>query len=276
MQGDQADRYRLDYVHTAVESHHRRAHRLDMLSIRGPDCHTSALRTCGSMQAVLKTEFPQGMNIIYESVGGDMFKTCLGALGRQGRLVVIGMMSQYGAGWPQTALKGVPEMLLAKSASLNGFFLVHYASMFRKHLRQLTQAMLQGQLKVNMDSTVFRYVLLPKKTTLTLPVTLTKLRIPDLETHNCTADALFGVKLQLLIAMLGRMVALSGHYIRKLVCSHCMSYLGVTCMLWCAMTLHRGVEAAQDAVEHLQSGISIGKAYIQIASELPSQASSRL
>lgn len=108
------------------------------------------------MQDVLKAEFPKGMNIIYESVGGEMFKTCLGALSRQGRLVVIGMMSQYGAGWPQTALKGVPEMLLAKSASLNGFFLPVYAYLFRKHLSQLTRAMMQGQLKVNMDTTVFR------------------------------------------------------------------------------------------------------------------------
>ena len=85
-----------------------------------------------------------------------MFKTCLGALGRKGRLVVIGMMSQYGAGWPQTALKGLPEMLLYKSASLNGFFLIHYAHLFKQHLSQLTNLMLQGQLKVGMDSTVFR------------------------------------------------------------------------------------------------------------------------
>ena len=110
-----------------------------------------------ALQDVLKKEFPNGMNIIYESVGGEMFKTCLGALGRQGRLVVIGMMSQYGTGWPQTTLKGIPEMLLAKSASLNGFFLPVYASLFKNHLSQLTQAMMQGQLKVNMDTTLFRY-----------------------------------------------------------------------------------------------------------------------
>lgn len=144
-------------------------------------------------KAVLKKEYPNGINIIYESVGGDMFKTCLGALGRQGRLVVIGMMSQYGAGWPQTALKGVPEMLLYKSASLNGFFLIHYAHLFKKHLGRLASAMMQGQLKVNMDSTVFR-----------------------------------------------------------------------------------GVDAVQDAVEHLQSGRSIGKVYVQIATDLPPHAKSRL
>ena len=114
-------------------------------------------RTKVVWQAVLKKEFPKGINIIYESVGGNMFKTCLGALGKQGRLVIIGMMSQYGAGWPQTALTGVPEMLLGKSASLNGFFLVHYVHLYKKHLGQLSRAMLQGQLKVNINSTVFRY-----------------------------------------------------------------------------------------------------------------------
>lgn len=107
---------------------------------------------------MLKTEFPKGIDVIYESVGGDMFKTCLGALGQKGRLVVIGMMSQYGAGWPQSALKGVPEMLLYKSASLNGFFLIHYAYLFKQHLSQLTNFMLQGQLKVGMDSAEFRSV----------------------------------------------------------------------------------------------------------------------
>lgn len=89
-----------------------------------------------------------------------MFKTCLNALGRQGRLVIIGMMSQYGAGWPQEALKGVPEKLLYKSASLTGFFVIHYAHLFKKHLAQLTRLMMQGQLKVNMDSALFRWVFL--------------------------------------------------------------------------------------------------------------------
>ena len=123
----------------------------------GHNCsHTNAI-VCWC-QDVLKKEFPKGIDVIYESVGGDMFKTCLGALGQKGRLVVIGMMSQYGAGWPQSALKGVPEMLLYKSASLNGFFLIHYAYLFKQHLSQLTNFMMQGQLKVGMDSAAFRSV----------------------------------------------------------------------------------------------------------------------
>ena len=47
----------------------------------------------------------RGMDIIWESVGGDMFRTCLRALAQGGRLIVIGMMSQYSSGWKQVCLR---------------------------------------------------------------------------------------------------------------------------------------------------------------------------
>jgi NADPH-dependent curcumin reductase CurA len=43
---------------------------------------------------VLKKEFPRGVDIIYESVGGETFDVCLNALAVYGRLIVIGMISQ--------------------------------------------------------------------------------------------------------------------------------------------------------------------------------------
>ena len=43
---------------------------------------------------VLKKEFPKGVDIIYESVGGNMFDLCINALAIRGRLIVIGMISQ--------------------------------------------------------------------------------------------------------------------------------------------------------------------------------------
>jgi NADPH-dependent curcumin reductase CurA len=43
---------------------------------------------------VLKKEFPRGVDIIYESVGGETFYVCLNALAVYGRLIVIGMISQ--------------------------------------------------------------------------------------------------------------------------------------------------------------------------------------
>jgi NADPH-dependent curcumin reductase CurA len=47
-----------------------------------------------SLKAVLRKEYPKGIDLVYESVGGDMFRTAVGALADKGRLVIIGMMSQ--------------------------------------------------------------------------------------------------------------------------------------------------------------------------------------
>jgi NADPH-dependent curcumin reductase CurA len=69
---------------------------------------------------VLKKEYRSGVDVVYESVGGEMFKTAVDALAFKGRLVIIGMMSQYGDGWPIDSHPGLPEKLLKKSASLIG------------------------------------------------------------------------------------------------------------------------------------------------------------
>jgi NADPH-dependent curcumin reductase CurA len=50
---------------------------------------------------VLKKEFPRGVDIIYESVGGGMFDLCLNALAVHGHLIVIGMISQVILAEPQ-------------------------------------------------------------------------------------------------------------------------------------------------------------------------------
>lgn len=69
---------------------------------------------------VLRKEYRKGVDVVYESVGGGMFKVAVDALAQRGRLLVIGMMSQYGKGWPLDDHPGLPEKLLKKSASLIG------------------------------------------------------------------------------------------------------------------------------------------------------------
>jgi len=43
-----------------------------------------------SVRAVLRAEFPKGVDVAYESVGGEMFDAALASLAPRGRLVVIG------------------------------------------------------------------------------------------------------------------------------------------------------------------------------------------
>ncbi|KAK6136876.1 hypothetical protein DH2020_029388 [Rehmannia glutinosa] len=80
---------------------------------------------------VLKAEFPKGVDIVYESVGGEMFDLCLNALATYGRLVVIGMISQA------------------------GFFLVQYAHLWQEHLDKLVDLYSSKKLKVALDPKPF-------------------------------------------------------------------------------------------------------------------------
>ena len=107
------------------------------------------------VKAVLRREFPGGVDLVYESVGGCMFKTCVGALAPRGRLVVIGAVSQYAAGWAPSAHVGLPELLLARSATCAGFFLPAYAAHFKRHLARLVAALEAGRLRAVVDAERF-------------------------------------------------------------------------------------------------------------------------
>ncbi|KAI4318617.1 hypothetical protein MLD38_032296 [Melastoma candidum] len=105
------------------------------------------------IKTVLKKEYPKGVDIIYESVGGQMFDLCLNALGIYGRMIIIGMISQYQGehGWTPANYPGVCEKLLAKSQTLAGFFLVQYSGLWQKHLNKLFTLYSAGKLKVAID-----------------------------------------------------------------------------------------------------------------------------
>nr|GEW72580.1 ARP protein [Tanacetum cinerariifolium] len=110
-----------------------------------------------SIKNVLKKEFPKGVDIVYESVGGDMFDTCFNALAVYGRMVVIGMISQYQGenGWKPRNYTGLCEKLLTKSQTVAGFFLVQYAHLWQQHLDNLVHLFSVGKLKVAIDPRSF-------------------------------------------------------------------------------------------------------------------------
>ncbi|XP_047977339.1 prostaglandin reductase-3-like isoform X1 [Salvia hispanica] len=110
-----------------------------------------------NIKTVLKDEFPKGVDIIYESVGGEMFDLCLIALATYGRLIVIGMISQYQGedGWKPQNYTGLCEKILAKSQTVTGFFLVQYAHFWQEHLDKLMDLYTSRKLKVIVDPKTF-------------------------------------------------------------------------------------------------------------------------
>ncbi|KAL6846276.1 hypothetical protein ACP4OV_023724 [Aristida adscensionis] len=110
-----------------------------------------------NIKHVLKKEFPRGVDIIYESVGGEMFDLCLNALAVYGRLIVIGMISQYQGehGWKPQYYAGLCEKILGKSQTVTGFFLIQYAHLWQNHLDKLFSLYASGKLKVFLDPKKF-------------------------------------------------------------------------------------------------------------------------
>lgn len=107
------------------------------------------------LDEVLRAEFRDALDLVYDGVGGAMFDAAVKNLAPKGRVLVIGMIGQYAQGWPASVVKGLPERLLWKSATVQGFFLLHYVRRFRKHLRRLVGLQQQGLLKVMVDPKEF-------------------------------------------------------------------------------------------------------------------------
>jgi NADPH-dependent curcumin reductase CurA len=106
--------------------------------------------------------WPASIDVVYESVGGEFFDTCVNALAIKGRLVVIGMISGYvdGTAWSASTTAGkagasLSAKLLAKSASIRGFFLNHYLRDSPRHLARLCKLVEQGKLDPVVDGKHF-------------------------------------------------------------------------------------------------------------------------
>lgn len=106
-----------------------------------------------SVAAVLKREYPAGVDVVYESVGGAMFDLAVDALTTKGRLIVIGFISGYQSPTGLAPVKAgtLPAKLLRRSASVQGFFLNHYLSQYQAAVGHLLKMCDSGELLCGVD-----------------------------------------------------------------------------------------------------------------------------
>ena len=104
------------------------------------------------LKSVLKQEYPSGINVCYECVGGDIFNTCVKNLAVGGRLIIIGFITSYQTA-TFSARPNLPlyQILLSKSASVRGFLLNNFARDIPAHHTKLAEMYAAGQLKSVVD-----------------------------------------------------------------------------------------------------------------------------
>ncbi|KAM3873647.1 prostaglandin reductase 3-like [Diretmus argenteus] len=109
--------------------------------------------TSEDLAKTLRKEYPRGMDVVYESVGGSVFDLAVNSLANKGRLIVIGFISGYQTASGIPSIKGgtLPVKLLQKSASVRGFFLPHFPDDYKEALGSMMQMFSQGKLVCELD-----------------------------------------------------------------------------------------------------------------------------
>lgn len=126
--------------------------------LRSIGCHRPVNYKEESLAEVLKADYRKGIDIAFESVGGKLYDIALNALAVKGRLIVIGAISEYESGPQEVTRVRDSYKLLNKSASIRGFWLMHYLREVPEHAARLLGLIAEGKLQATYDPTVFKGV----------------------------------------------------------------------------------------------------------------------
>ncbi|MEH1966886.1 zinc-binding dehydrogenase [Nostoc sp.] len=108
-----------------------------------------------NLNQVLKQEYPNGINLIFDCVGKTVFDTCVENLAVRGRLVVVGFISEYANNVEQITQPRIYHQLFWKAASVKGFLMSHYKEYMVEARDRLLNLFYTDKLKVAIDPTQF-------------------------------------------------------------------------------------------------------------------------
>lgn len=109
-----------------------------------------------NLDEVLKKEYPNGVDLVYECVGRELFDICVDNLALSGRLVIVGYISEYTSELESVHSVRIYNKLLWKSASLRGFLFSHYAAHVPQHQARLMELFYAGKIKPVVEQTEFK------------------------------------------------------------------------------------------------------------------------
>jgi NADPH-dependent curcumin reductase CurA len=108
-----------------------------------------------NLDRVLKTEYPNGIDLVFDCVGKQVFDACVENLAIRGRLVVVGFISEYGRSLEEVVQPRIYHKLFWKAASVRGFLMPFYQENATEARDRLLNLFYSDKLKVAIDSTPF-------------------------------------------------------------------------------------------------------------------------
>jgi hypothetical protein len=100
----------------------------------------------GNIKTALRHACPDGIDVYFDNVGGEILDTCLAMLRMKARVVICGAISQYNSA---TGVKGPANYLslLVNRARMEGFVVFDYVPRYGDAIREMAGWMKEGKLK---------------------------------------------------------------------------------------------------------------------------------
>ncbi len=102
----------------------------------------------------LGTLCPDGIDIYWDNVGGELADAAIEKIASGGRAVICGQIAQYNATSPPQGPRIIPHMLLSRQASMEGFWVGQFEDRNSHALNRLSHRVRDGALKYKEDVVV--------------------------------------------------------------------------------------------------------------------------
>ncbi|KAH9424821.1 hypothetical protein DERP_012307 [Dermatophagoides pteronyssinus] len=108
-----------------------------------------------NIDQVLTEKFPDGIDVVWETVGGEIYSTLFKHLAIRGRMVVIGSITNYSSeqshGFGDVPISNFQTKIVMRSLSVTGFMLLNYHDCFPEYFGQLISKVHKGEIKAVVD-----------------------------------------------------------------------------------------------------------------------------
>jgi NADPH-dependent curcumin reductase len=102
------------------------------------------------LPAALKRHCPDGVDVYFDNVGGDILDAALSRLARHARVVICGAISQYNNAGPMQGPSNYMSLLVNR-ARMEGFVVVDHMARYPQAMRELAGWITAGKLRARED-----------------------------------------------------------------------------------------------------------------------------
>lgn len=98
------------------------------------------------MTAAIKQACPDGVDVFFDNVGGELFDAVLANINKYGRMVICGQIADYNKEQPPQGVRPM-HTLIKKSARIEGFVVYDFNDRFDEAKKQIAEWYNNGQIK---------------------------------------------------------------------------------------------------------------------------------